>query len=330
VDIGPPPIGHNQPSLTSASEANVETGVLLLCKEFLVTAIQDRRLDRTHLRVLACFVEFVNRRTAKAWPGRQLIADTLNLTTKTVSNSLLDLRNWGYLIADRERVEEAGNRSLMVYTFGNVDHETIRREIDVYIAKLKEAPKVPPQQEPKSPPSGTFIQSPAPAGLSKSPPSGTVPPQQDFADLSQNRKSCPSGDSNLDTKPTTVELNNSRPVEPELQPKPLAEKRATRLREEWILPKPWGVWAMEHFHISRDQVLGEAARFRDYWVSAPGAKAAKKDWEATWRNWIRGSQERPKYRARKVDAAISPGLTEGHDSGSELDVLLEKARQQGR
>jgi hypothetical protein len=326
VDISPPPIGHNQPTLTSASEANVETGVLLLCKEFLVTAIQDRRLNRTHLRVLACFVEFVNRRTAKAWPGRQLIADTLGLDVRNVSNALFELRNWGYLIAERERVVEAGNRSLMVYTFGNVDHDTIRREIDAYVANIKGAKFTAPGEAKVTPEGEVTAKSPHRVN-SKSPQgvNNTL-----VGELPENPTSPYAVDSNLDTKPTTVELNNSSPPEPELQPKPPAEKRATRLREEWILPKPWGVWAMEHFHISRDQVLGEAARFRDYWVSAPGAKAAKKDWEATWRNWIRGSQERPKYRARKVDAAISPGLTENHDSGSELDVLLEKARQQGR
>ncbi|MEN1941036.1 hypothetical protein WCE39_08075 [Luteimonas sp. MJ174] len=31
----------------------------------------------------------------------------------------------------------------------------------------------------------------------------------------------------------------------------------------------------------------EAAKFRDYWVAAPGAKGRRADWPATWRNWIR-------------------------------------------
>lgn len=322
----PPTIGHNSRfSLQATSEQNVETGVLLLCKEFLVTAIQDARLDRTHLRVLACFVEFVNRRTAKAWPGRQLIADTLGLHVKTVSNSLLELRNWGYLIAERERVEEAGNRSLMVYTFGNVDHETIRREIDAYVDRLR-GPKVPPQGELKVPPGGDFQQKSPQEGNSKSCRAVTVLPEGDFENENEPRKSCPSGDSNKNTKTTTVETYNSIPSENELQPKPPAEKRAARLREEWVLPKAWGVWAMENFHITRDQVLGEAARFRDYWVAASGSNAAKKNWEATWRNWIRGSQERPKYRARKVEGSIAPDLVENRDAGADLDALLAKVR----
>ena len=30
-----------------------------------------------------------------------------------------------------------------------------------------------------------------------------------------------------------------------------------------------------------------ADRFRDYWISQPGAKGIKLNWPATWRNWVR-------------------------------------------
>jgi len=30
-----------------------------------------------------------------------------------------------------------------------------------------------------------------------------------------------------------------------------------------------------------------ADRFRDYWISQPGAKGVKLNWPATWRNWVR-------------------------------------------
>ena len=57
-------------AVTEAAEQNVATGVLLLCKEALITAIQDSRLHRGHLRLLAAVVSFMNSKTAKAWPGR--------------------------------------------------------------------------------------------------------------------------------------------------------------------------------------------------------------------------------------------------------------------
>jgi hypothetical protein len=43
----------------AAAEQNVRSGVLLLCKEMLITAIQDRRLERSHLCVLACYVRCI-------------------------------------------------------------------------------------------------------------------------------------------------------------------------------------------------------------------------------------------------------------------------------
>lgn len=132
--------GHNNPPPASLGEAalqNVETGVLLMCKEALVTAIQDRRLNRQHLRILAQIIQYLNRHTAKAWPDRQRLAQGLGLTPATVSNRLRELRELGYLIAGRERVPEAGNRSLMVYTVGGIDHDTLRREIESYIERVR-------------------------------------------------------------------------------------------------------------------------------------------------------------------------------------------------
>jgi hypothetical protein len=121
-------IGHNSGSLASAAEANVETGIWLLAKEFLVTAIQDRRLDRGHLRVLACFAQLVNRASGKAWPNRTTIAAMAGMTPKAVSTAVCELKALGYLISGKEPVEMAGNQVLTVYTFGNIDHDTIRRE----------------------------------------------------------------------------------------------------------------------------------------------------------------------------------------------------------
>ena len=192
-------------TLSEAAEANLKTGVLLMCKEALVTAIQDRRLHRGHLSVLATLVNFMSSRTAKAWPGRAAIAAINGMPVKTVSNLLLELRNFGYLIAEREAVEEAGNRSLTVYTFGNIDHETIRREITSFVESVRvarsaeqlrgEPEKVPPQRDYQSRPNGTI--SPAPTGLV----SDKVPPQR-------VEKSRPGGDSNL-----YKELEESKRVE---------------------------------------------------------------------------------------------------------------------
>lgn len=190
----------DRPSLDETVRANLDTGVLLLCKEALVTAIQDRRLHRGHLRVLAAIATYMNSMTGKAWPSRGKIGELLGMPVKTVSNLLFELKDLGYLVAARQMVEEANNRSLMVYTWGKIDHDTIRREITKFIEGVRsgEIPaNFPSQRERKSPaPTGTSRPNgnsgvpsqrelPAPAGLL----AGKVPPQR-------AEKSRPDGHSN--------------------------------------------------------------------------------------------------------------------------------------
>ncbi len=182
-------------AVSEAAEQNVATGVLLLCKEALITAIQDSRLHRGHLRLLAAVVSFMNSKTAKAWPGRASLSGCTGMPVKTVSNLLLELRNIGYLIADKEAVEAANNRKLTVYTFGNIDHETIRREITAFVTRVREGrlpEKVPPQRELSSSPTPAGIGSPVPTGTKSPAPAGTTqkfPPQR-------AEKSRQGGDSN--------------------------------------------------------------------------------------------------------------------------------------
>lgn len=126
-----------RPSLNDAARMNIETGVLLLSKEALVSAINDMRLSRQHLRILAQIIRHMNRSTAKAWPSRHTIAAELNLAPETVTNRLRELRQFGYLISEREPVPQANNRRLMVYTLAGIDHETLRREIETYIERIR-------------------------------------------------------------------------------------------------------------------------------------------------------------------------------------------------
>lgn len=182
------------PTLTEAASENLRTGVLLLCKEALVTAIQDRRLHRGHLCVLASIATFMSARTAKAWPGRAAIAAWTGLSPKSVSNLLLEMRDFGYLIAARESVEEANNRSLTVYTFGKIDHETLRRQITETINSMRAARQfgenVPSQQEQKSP---APVGQSRPSGTNSPAPVGTLPEKVPLGRVAKSRQG---GDSN--------------------------------------------------------------------------------------------------------------------------------------
>jgi hypothetical protein len=74
--------------------------------------------------------------------------------------------------------------------------------------------------------------------------------------------------------------------------KPSSKKTiGERLSGEWFLPMEWGEWAVNE-GLSEAQIRTQADTFKDYWISQPGAKGRKTDWQATWRNWIRKSKER--------------------------------------
>lgn len=82
----------------------------------------------------------------------------------------------------------------------------------------------------------------------------------------------------------------------------IRKSRGTRLPDDWA-PDP-----IEHAHswhqIARSraltvgQVAEAQAKFKDHWRAAPGQRGVKVDWEATWRNWLRGTSAGPAYRPR--------------------------------
>jgi len=76
----------------------------------------------------------------------------------------------------------------------------------------------------------------------------------------------------------------------EAPPNNCKPKRATCLTEDWVLPEAWAVWAKEN---GCPNPLKEADIFRDWWIAKSGKDASKKNWQATWRNWIRRGYDAP-------------------------------------
>jgi hypothetical protein len=254
-------------SLAEAAKANVETGVLLLCKEALVTAIQDRRLDRGHLRVLASLVGFLNRQTAKAWPDRRTIADEVGVEPVTVSNKLGELRRWGYLIAERERVAEANNRSLMVYTFGNIDHETIRREIQAYVDRIKASGNQKVTED---------------SGSAKSPSTVTVTEGDDLGAANITEAAGPKSPWAVDSNSEKEPVSEVAAIGIAERPKP--KRRKSQIDADWRPSAEQIAWVKEGWAATDQQIAAQAELFRDYHV-AKGSLMA--DWGAAWRTWWR-------------------------------------------
>lgn len=100
--------------------------------------------------------------------------------------------------------------------------------------------------------------------------------------------------------------------EEKTEAKASAKKTGSRLPSDWLLPLAWGEWALAE-GMSELCVRREADRFRDFWIGKAGKDAAKLDWQATWRNWIRKAlQDQPKGRGR-VGASGTPEIGEIRD-----------------
>lgn len=64
-----------------------------------------------------------------------------------------------------------------------------------------------------------------------------------------------------------------------------ARKRGTRIPEPFMLTHDMKQWAADE--VPGVNVEASTRRFVDYWRAESGAKATKRDWVATWRNWLR-------------------------------------------
>jgi hypothetical protein len=65
-------------------------------------------------------------------------------------------------------------------------------------------------------------------------------------------------------------------------------KRATRLSEDFVVPDEWKTWAKVNRPDLNINLVADT--FVDYWISRADAGAAKTNWLATWRNWVRNSK----------------------------------------
>lgn len=72
--------------------------------------------------------------------------------------------------------------------------------------------------------------------------------------------------------------------------KPITPHRGCRLPPDFQPETKNIAWAREEFPNVR--LRFETDKFIDYWHSQSGQRGIKKDWQRTWRNWIRSASER--------------------------------------
>ena len=76
-----------------------------------------------------------------------------------------------------------------------------------------------------------------------------------------------------------------------IKPRKDATGRGSRLPADWQPSHSEAAFALDR-GMPQARLNTEAEKFRNYWTAKSGAGATKRDWGATWRNWIITAMER--------------------------------------
>lgn len=124
-------------------------------------------------------------------------------------------------------------------------------------------------------------------------------------------------------------------IEPPKEPA-RTTSRGTRLPEPFEVTEEMRAWYRENIGAAVNGVL-EHEKFLDYWRSRTGQVAVKKDWIATWRNWMRTALERSSRRPNGTQQSAAPRFQTAQERSAarlaeERDLLVraeEIVEQQG-
>lgn len=100
------------------------------------------------------------------------------------------------------------------------------------------------------------------------------------------------GDVTPPPAPTPTTTTKTPPVGPPSKPAAAtsASSRGTRLPDDWTPDEELSSWTLRA-GLTAETARYELEKFRDYWHGLSGTRAVKKDWGATWRNWVRKASE---------------------------------------
>ena len=246
------------------------------------------------------------------------MTDNITVTTQTGPYAIVpiwvltagltgsELATYVSLRSFADRAGEAHPRVRTVASRAGVSERTAERAI----ARMRELDLV--QSTRIYRPDGTiagcsYVLRDMPPGVTVTPPPGedvATPPDGDVA-------TPPDGD--VATPPTGMtEQELTKELTKELPPPlrggpPAVAARGTRLPADWRPGPALEAWGRQN-KIAWDG--DEVDQFRDYWHSVAGAKGVKRDWEATWRVWVRrnrqggtGRHPRPNGAAQRLTAA---------------------------
>ncbi|MNV03553.1 hypothetical protein D3C71_938230 [compost metagenome] len=232
------------------------------------------------LVVLAHHVSATAARPWNAYASVTLVAQETGQNRKTVLENLRRLVELGYLVDSGERVGATGR--IPVWNLTEPPNSTETGTIEQ--SQDRDHSTVPNQ----GPLNGTETGTIEANGTE----TGTVTPSQqsqnrDHFEPGETRVMVPKSPTEQEIKEVIGKTSKKSNSVVEKLPKGTST-RGARLPGDWVLPRSWGLAAQRLCPgLTVERIREIAEEFRDYWVSLPGAKACKLDWEATWRNWVR-------------------------------------------
>lgn len=137
----------------------------------------------------------------------------------------------------------------------------------------------------------------------------------------------PSDPSSLRSEGSACERERPKSAKPKAKAR--APARGTRLPDEWA-PDPSGYQTATNEGLTPEEINRETVKFRDFWHAKSGKDAAKADWHATWRNWVRRAGDDKRKAAASGYLRPQPGSQPGGSSLAAVGLrLVAKARGHG-
>lgn len=239
--------------------------------------------------VLIELANALNKDDVECYPGIDTLEESTELNRKTVLAATKLLEEKGF-IKKRRACEKGKQRIYYSFpAFNPADWEF-----------KKESTENGTLQSPKS---GTYVEQSPKNGTLESPKNGTQ--QSTENGVLQSPKNGPvTGNKNREIE-HVIETHDDAAPEGTLFPEQISPEkkkrtptdRGSRLTLEH-LPDTWRTFAKQTDPDLDPDLLW--ANFHDYWTSVSGSKGIKKDWEATWRNFVRSFNNAPDWKRNPV------------------------------
>lgn len=202
-------------------------------------------LSALELRVLIALYSFRGKNTNTVWPSLDLLSEVSGIADKTTVSKVTTRLSEKGLLTKKKRGFTGGN------------------SYDLLVPELDTS-----------------------SNLDKS--SNLEKPSKPNLDESSNSnldESSKSKEVTIEVTNEVLEIGSPQEKNTSVAIAPASKKTATRLPEQWALPKDWANWALSR-GLSKETVLLEAEKFHNCWIAKSGKDATKLNWRATWRNWV--------------------------------------------